>query len=66
VSRHGVLHKYAQAFRKIFCYIVDLILLNTYIIFSELNGKVTRTFVDFREVLPEEIIEECFTHGIGH
>lgn len=64
MSKFHVMRRYSKAYKKIFFYIVDMMLLNTYVVHKLATGKQDRTFNDFKQKLAKEIIEQHFKEGV--
>lgn len=56
LSKFHIMRRYKKAYKKIFFYFIDMILLNSYIIFK--NSKKDRAFHVYKQKLAEEIIEK--------
>ncbi|KAJ8896165.1 hypothetical protein PR048_001508 [Dryococelus australis] len=64
ISKFHVMRRYSKAYRKIFFYVVDMMLLNSYVLYKKLQGKKNRTFHVFKQKLAEELLESYFKDDV--
>ncbi|KAJ8894000.1 hypothetical protein PR048_006608 [Dryococelus australis] len=63
LSKCHVMRRYSKAYKKIFFYVVDMMLLNSYVLYKKLHGK-DRTFHVFKQKLSEELLESYFKEDV--
>ncbi|KAJ8875293.1 hypothetical protein PR048_023188 [Dryococelus australis] len=63
LSKFLVMRRYSKAYKKIFFYVVDMMLLNSYVLFKKLHGKDIMFHV-FKENLAEDLLES-YLRGCG-
>ncbi|XP_046404868.1 piggyBac transposable element-derived protein 4-like [Ischnura elegans] len=56
LASFSIMRRYAKGYRKIFFYIMDMALYNSYVLFQKVRGKKL-LFDDFRENVAEQILE---------
>ncbi|KAJ8884983.1 hypothetical protein PR048_011179 [Dryococelus australis] len=64
LSKFHVIRRYNTAYKKIFFYVVDMMLLNSYELYKKLHGKEDRTFHTFKQRLAEELLESYFKEDV--
>ncbi|KAJ8883265.1 hypothetical protein PR048_015107 [Dryococelus australis] len=64
LSKFHVMRRYSKAYKKIFFYVVDMMLLNSYILYKKLHGKKDRTLHAFTQKLAEELLESYFKEDV--
>lgn len=64
MSKFHVMRRYSKAYKKIFFYIVDMMLLNSYLVYKLATGKKDRTFHVFKQKLAEELLQLHFKEGV--
>lgn len=64
MSKFHVMRRYSKAYKKIFFYVVDMMLLNSYVLYKQLHGKKDRTFHVFKQKLAEELLAVHFKEDV--
>ncbi|KAJ8865697.1 hypothetical protein PR048_033217 [Dryococelus australis] len=63
LSKFHVMHRYSKACKKVFFYVVDMMLLNSYVLYKKLHGK-DRTFHVFKQKLAKELLKSYFKEDV--
>ncbi|KAJ8887019.1 hypothetical protein PR048_013233 [Dryococelus australis] len=56
--------RFSKAYKKIFFYVVDMMLLNGYVLYKRLGGRKDRPLHVFKQKLAEELLESYFKEDV--
>ncbi|KAJ8885115.1 hypothetical protein PR048_011311 [Dryococelus australis] len=64
MSKFHVMRSYSKAYKKIRFYVVDIMLLNSCVLYKKLHGEHDRSFYVFKQRLTEELLESYFKEDV--